>query len=118
MIGEIGGNMNNKGQALIEFVLILPIFVFILFAVIDFGRIFSIKSGLENDSSDIIDLYKNGKSISEIENIYDDMNIEVSTNYEYYEFKISSSVKLITPGFNRIFGEPYLITIERVVPNA
>ena len=33
MIGEIGGNMNNKGQALIEFVLILPVFVFILFAV-------------------------------------------------------------------------------------
>ena len=37
MIGEIGGNMNNKGQALVEFVLILPVFIFILFAVVDFG---------------------------------------------------------------------------------
>jgi len=34
MIGEIGGNMNNKGQALVEFVLILPVFIFILFAVL------------------------------------------------------------------------------------
>ena len=61
MIGEIGGNMNNKGQALIEFVLILPIFILILFSVIDFGIIFNKKSNLENDSVDIINLFKNGK---------------------------------------------------------
>ena len=40
MIGEVGSDMNNKGQALIEFVLILPVFLFILFAVIDFGMIY------------------------------------------------------------------------------
>ena len=117
MIGEIGGNMNNKGQALIEFVLILPIFIFILFAVIDFGRIFSTKSSLENDSTDIVNLYKNGKSISEIENIYIDNNIEIFDSSGYYKFKISSSINLITPGFNRLFGDPYLITVERIIPS-
>ena len=50
--------MNNKGQALIEFVLILPVFLFILFAIIDFGMIFSTKSNLESDSTDIVSLYK------------------------------------------------------------
>ena len=31
--------MNNRGQTLVEFVLILPVFLLILFYVIDFGRI-------------------------------------------------------------------------------
>ena len=117
MIGEIGGNMNNKGQALIEFVLILPIFIFILFAVIDFGRIFSIKNSLENNSTDIVDLYKDGKSISEIEDIYTNNKIEIFDTSGHYKFKISRSIKLITPGFNRLFGYPYLIVVERVVPS-
>ena len=116
MIGEIGGNMNNKGQVLIEFVLILPIFILILFAVIDFGIIFNKKSNLENDSVDIINLYKNGTTFSEIEDLYDDNKIEVSNDGEYYKFTISTSINLITPGLNRILGEPYVIYVERIVP--
>lgn len=118
MIGEIGGNMNNKGQALIEFVLILPIFIFILFAVIDFGVIFSSKSYLESDSSDIINLFKNGNSVSELEEMYGEYTIDISSDGEYYKFTISTSVNLITPGFNRIFGNPYLINVERIIPYA
>ena len=110
--------MNNKGQALIEFVLILPVFLFILFAVIDFGMIYSSKSRLENDSSDIIDLYKNGTSIDEIKKIYSDNEINISMDGEYYRFNISTSVNIITPGFNRIFGDPYFVKVERVVPYA
>ena len=90
MIGEIGGNMNNKGQALIEFVLILPVFIFILFAVIDFGIIFSSKNNIESDSTDIINLFKNGVSVSEIEEMYDDHTIDVSNDGEYYKFTIFS----------------------------
>ena len=118
MIGEIGGNMNNKGQALIEFVLILPIFILILFSVIDFGIIFNKKSNLENDSVDIINLFKNGKSLDEIVDIYKDNNIDVSNDGEYYKFTISTSINLITPGLNRILGDPYVIDVERVVPYA
>ena len=51
--------MNRKGQALVEFVLILPIFIMILFVIYDFGNIFSNKSKLENISSDIVDMYNN-----------------------------------------------------------
>lgn len=110
--------MNRKGQALIEFVLILPIFLFILFAIIDFGMIFSTKSNLENDSNDIINLFKSGTSLEELEEIYDDNDINVWNKDSYYTFSISTSVKLITPGFNRIFGSPYVINVERVVPYA
>ena len=118
MIGEIGDNMNKKGQALIEFVLVLPVFLFILFAVIDFGVIFYSKSNLENDSTDIINLFKNGTSVDEIENIYENNFVDISNDGEYYRFTVSTSVNLITPGFNRIFGNPYVINVERIVPYA
>ena len=108
--------MNNRGQALIEFVLILPIFLFILFAVVDFGMIFNAKSELENESSDIIELFKNGTSIAEIESIYSDRIINISNDGDYLRFSISTSVNLVTPGLNRVFGDPYSINVERVVP--
>ena len=110
--------MNNTGQALIEFVLILPVFLLILFAIIDFGLIFSSKSNLESDSADIIELFKNGTSIDKIQEIYSDNSINISNDGEYYIFTISSSVDLITPGLNRILGDPYIINVERVVPYA
>ena len=110
--------MNRKGQALIEFVLILPVFLFILFAIIDFGIIFSSKSSLENDSADIVNLFKTGTSLEELNRMYDDRKINISNDENYYIFQITTSVNLITPGFNRIFGDPYIINVERVIPYA
>lgn len=110
--------MNSKGQALIEFVLILPVFLFILFAIIDFGIIFSTKSNLENDSTDIVSLYKNGTSLDELKSKYSDNDINIFNDDSYYTISISTSINLITPGFNRIFGDPYVIKVERVVPYA
>lgn len=108
--------MNNKGQALIEFVLILPIFMFLIFLVYDFGMIFNSKNRLENSSSDIIALYKNGKTLDDIRNKYASLEIDVSNDSECYEFIIQDKVKLITPGLNRVFGNPYKISVVRYIP--
>ncbi len=110
--------MNNKGQALVEFVLILPVFLFIVFAVFDFGMIFSSKNELENDSLDISLLVKNGTTLEEIKTMYPNLSITINNDSEYYEVKISEEINLITPGFNRIFGDPYLIDVSRYVPYA
>lgn len=118
MIRKIGGSVNNRGQALIEFVLILPVFLLILFAIIDFGIIFNTKSNLENDSIDIVNSFKNGNSIEEIDNMYEDSSVSITNEGEYYKIKITTSINLITPGLNRILGDPYLISVERVVPYA
>lgn len=108
---------NNKGQALIEFVLILPVFVFLLFAVYDIGMIFSKKNSLENDSSDIIELYDSGKEIYEIKEMYKNLNIEITDEEEYKMIIVEDQVKLITPGLNLVFGNPYKINIERYIAN-
>ena len=109
--------MNNKGQALIEFVLILPIFIFLLFAVYDFGMIFSTKNALASSTTDIVNLYKEGKDITQLRTMYSDLNINVDTDDDYIKITVKDSLKLITPGFNRVFGNPYQIKVERYIPN-
>lgn len=109
--------MNRKGQALVEFILILPVFILILFAIIDFGIIFNKKNELENMSVDVVTLYKNGKSIEEINNLYSDALIESEVNNDYTKIKISNDVSVMTPGLNLILGNPYKIIVERNVPN-
>ena len=58
--------MNRKGQALIEFVLILPVFLMILFLVIDFGTIYVAKMKLESTSTEIIDSYYDNHDLNNI----------------------------------------------------
>ena len=53
--------MKNRGQALVEFILIVPIFLLILLAIIDFGNIFKTKYDLQNDLDLIAELYKDEK---------------------------------------------------------
>ncbi len=109
--------MNRKGQALVEFVLILPVLILILFAIIDFGLIMSKKNELENMSVDIVTLFKNGKSIEEIDRMYSDVSIDIEDNNNYAKIKISKDMNIMTPGLNLILGNPYKISIERNVPN-
>ena len=109
--------MNRKGQALIEFVLILPIFILILFATIDFGLILSKKNELENISVDVIAMLKNKKSINEINNMYSDVKIEEEKSEDYTKIIISEDVDIMTPGLNLVLGDPYKIQIERNIPN-
>ena len=111
--------MNRKGQALVEFVLILPVFIMILFVIYDFGNIFSNKNKLENISADVVELYKNNTSKADIMAEYSDLDINFN-NYKdkYTKIIIKKDVNVITPGLDRILGKEYEIVVERVVPNA
>ena len=109
--------MNKKGQALVEFILILPIFLMILFVIIDFGVIFSSKNEIEDISTLVVDMIKNKEDINSINSMYDDINISIIENDKYYDIYIEKDVKLITPGLNRILDNPYRVEIKRVVYN-
>lgn len=108
--------MNRKGQALVEFVLILPVFIFLLFAIYDFGMIFNAKNKLENDSTDIVLLYKSGKTVDEIRSMYPDINIDITRDNGYDNFVIKDSIKIKTPGLNRVLGSPYKVEVTRYIP--
>jgi len=92
--------MNRKGQALVEFVLILPIFILMLFAIVDFGMILSKKN-----------------NIDDIKNLYPKVKINISSDDKYTKIIISDDVDIMTPGLNRILGNPYNIKVERTIPN-
>ena len=54
---------NNKGQALVEFILIFPIIVLILCIIIDFSNVFVSENKLENKLDDVIYLIRNNYRI-------------------------------------------------------
>jgi len=109
--------VNNKGQALVEFILILPIFILILFVIIDFGMIINTKSSLENKSVDIVGLLKNDKPLSEVTSLYKDINISLEEEKDYLKITLSSDIDIITPGLNRILDDPYIVKVERIIYN-
>jgi len=111
--------MNRSGQALVEFVFILSIFLFILFIIVDFGIIFSSLNSLENSSIDIINLLERDTNISEVEDVYSDFDIEISysDDNKYCNVVISDQVDLITPGIGLVLDDPYVISVKRVFLN-
>ena len=117
---------NKKAQALIEFVLIMPILIMLLFAIIDFGSIFICKSELENKINDAYEIAKLSTNVStlydEIETIINkdsNRNIKIELKFDnesdFMTIKLVSEIKTITPGLNLIIGYPYEISTERVV---
>ena len=109
--------MNRKGQALVEFVLILPVFLVILFAIVDFGMILSKKNELENISVDVVSMIKNKDNLTGINNIYTDITIEIEEEGEYIRVTIYDEIDIMTPGLNRVLGDPHGVRVERVIPN-
>ena len=117
---------NRKAQALIEFVLILPILIMLLFAIIDFGSIFICKSELENRINDAYEVAKLSTNVStlydDVETIINkdssrDIKLELTFDNEsdFMTIRLNSEIKTITPGLNLILGYPYEVVSERVV---
>ena len=108
--------MNRKGQALVEFVLILPIFIMILFSIVDFGMIFNKKNELENISVDVVNMLNKDIPLEEIKSEYADIDIEIGSDDKYKNVVISDKIDILTPGLNRILGNPYEVKVERKIP--
>ena len=109
--------MNRKGQALVEFVLILPIFLLILFAVVDFGMILSKKNELENISVDVVSMIRNGDNEQSIRMLYPDISIDINGDEKYTKIRIFDNIDVMTPGLNLVLGDPYEVFVERTIPN-
>ncbi|MBE6144230.1 MAG: hypothetical protein E7169_01500 [Firmicutes bacterium] len=105
-----------KGQALVEFVIIIPIFFIILFSAIDLGNIIYKKYQMENDLDYVVDLYRQNKT-SEI-NVYvnkQGLILKTEKIEETVKISLEKTVKINTPGMNIIINNPYKIVVDRVV---
>ncbi len=110
--------LNRRGQALIEFVLILPVLLLLVFAFIDFGRIILCKNHLESVMSDVIVLRNDNNNITKyLENDKDyKINYSIETG-EDDKIILETKLDLITPGLNKILKNPYRIRVERRIIN-
>jgi len=109
---------NNKGQALVEFIIILPIFLLLIISVIDFGNIISKKYSLENDIDIISSMYKDNK-ISDITYYTNKKDIKVSftNDGDLTNIVLSKDVRIISPMLNLVFGKNYNISVEKSIYN-
>ena len=111
---------NKKGQALVEFVIILPIFIFMLLSIIDIGKVIYFQNQLVSELNDVVDLYKNQKTYEEILNelnLQDEgVTLEIKNqDNEIITFYLKRDVEIITPGLNVIFDNPHTVTVERAL---
>ena len=109
------GKMNMNGHALVEFIIILPVIIFIIMLLVDFMTIISYKNKLESNMNNVTILYKENK-IDEINQITNNQfNYQIKDNYTYLQ--ITEDYKTITPGLSLVLGNPYVIKCERVILN-
>lgn len=110
---------NKKGQALVEFVIILPIFIFMIFACIDIGKVLYMQNKLESRMDDIITSYQKGLTEETIKKDLDLNHQEIILNIEkenvYKRFKLSKKLDMITPGINLILSNLLEVKAERVI---
>lgn len=107
---------NHKGQALVEFIVILPILLTIILGAVDFGNIIYKKYHLENDLDLIVDLYKQNKT-NEINNYVNEKEISFKFNKKnnLTTITLSKNINIITPGLNVVLKNPYTIKVDRVI---
>lgn len=113
--------MNKKGQALVEFIIILPVFIFMLLGMIDIGKIMYFNNQIESKMDDVISMYENKNEYDVIKkSIAKDLNnvtLKIKEDEKYIEFSLIKKVDIITPGLNLIFDNPYNINVKRVIYN-
>ena len=102
--------MKNRGQALVEFILIVPIFLMILLAIIDFGNIFHTKYTLQNDLDLITNLYKEQKEDDYLNYATNNkIGLDIKNNNNYTTIEVSKNIKINTPFLNKILNNPYTV---------
>ena len=108
--------MNRKGQALIEFIIIIPILILIISGIIDFGNIIYEKYKLQNDLDTIQELYVLRKD-NDINNYLTNKNININIDNDdnYTTITLSKNISINTIIINNLIGNPYKIEVSKVI---
>ncbi len=106
--------MNKKGQALVEFILILPVLLLILMAMIDIGNIFLKKYELENSLETVTELYQN----SDANNLgvflaKENLTLDDKTLNGMTTLTLKQTVQINAPLLNNVLGKNYEITTSK-----
>jgi len=111
--------LGNKGQALVEFIIIIPVLLLILLALVDFGSVIHQKYVLENDVDIVSDMYLLNKN-DDINNYVDKIGADISyeTDDKYITIKLEKRTKYITGIISSAMGDDYKISASKTVLKA
>lgn len=99
--------MNNKGQALVEFVIILPIFILIMLVVFDYARIMQTKIELEGVMEDV--------TTNENYKLDDSIKLTTKQDGEYINYTLTKNIKLSSPVLVVILDQNYKVETNRSI---
>lgn len=115
MIGK-RDNMNKRGQALVEFILILPVLLLIAMAMIDIGNIFLKKYDLNKDLETVTELYKsNDTKQLGVYLANEDLTLEDESKNGMVTLTLKKNVEISAPGLTNILGKNYEITTSKTI---
>lgn len=108
---------NNKAQALVEFVLLLPVIIMVLFIVIDFASVFYKKNHLEGILDDVVVMVENGFTKEEIVKSIDDpsINYTIKIGEKTATITLEQKIDFITPFSGSVFKNNFKINTKRVI---
>ena len=105
--------MKKKGQALVEFILILPIFLIIIVTIIELGSINYQKLKLESDLETVVNMYLKDEDSTNYLNS-NDLKMNIKKNESKITIELKKNVKIITPVLKLINGSTEELKTERV----
>ena len=115
MIGK-RDNMNKKGQALVEFILILPVLLLIAMAMIDVGNIFLKKYDLNKDLETVTELYKsNDTKKLGVYLANEDLTLEDESKNGMITLTLKKNLEISAPGLTNILGKNYEIKTTKTI---
>lgn len=105
--------MNRKGQALVEFVLILPVLLIVIMSLIDIGNIFIKKYEL-NKSLDIIESYYENNQKQELlaYAANEDIEYQEKTENNLSTITLKKQITINAPILSNVIGRKYKIEVQ------
>lgn len=103
---------NKKGQALVEFVIILPVLLLIVISMVDFGNLLYQKYQLEQNLEYVSDLYL-ANDTNALDQEKQRLNIKTEEDGNFVKLSIEKKIKMSSPILRRILGDNYSITTSR-----
>lgn len=93
--------MNNKGQTLVMFVIILPILLIVLTLVVDLGLLYIEKRNISNNTIDALEYYLDNlndidvetKTINLLNKNIEDIEINIDNKIDYVEISVKKEHK-------------------------
>ena len=108
--------MNKKGQALVEFILILPVLLLIAMAMIDVGNIFLKKYDLNKDLETVTELYKsNDTKKLGVYLANENLTLEDESKNGMITLTLKKNVEISAPGLTNILGKNYEIKTTKTI---